>query len=195
MASLSKIRWGGLLQTVLESCDDPQNMPCQIQDLLDRVELLENCKAIPEILIFLQSEHGFTALEADYLCSPLLDHIYDSTGVPKRSSGARLRLPYCILSNCCTLGFVDAATFFLQRGAVVDAYYNEPLRFAVSSGNLEMTRLLIENGAQASALSESLIQKAIVDHRLELVQYLLTKGATIPSHLFLDLQSAPSDTD
>jgi len=192
----NKVLWGGLLETVPKIFKDLEEIPLGVQDLLDRVKMLEECTTIREISTVLQSDRGFTTQEVEDLGSPLLDRIYACTGVSKRFSDSRPPLTYSCLSNCSAWGFVDAAQFFLQRGAVVDAYLDEPLHFAVASGNLEMARLLISNGAHASALSSSTIEAAISGQQIQLVMYLLANGAKISAqHLrflyaLMDLQNA-----
>ncbi|MCZ6690790.1 MAG: ankyrin repeat domain-containing protein [Planctomycetota bacterium] len=105
-------------------------------------------------------------------------------GMPTNVRGGEFREP--LLSHAARHGTAEIVRFLVSRGANVREEFEPtsitPLAVAQQRGNLDVVKVLVENGADVNAkmkgiITSSVLQLALMNGDVEIIQYLIEKGA------------------
>lgn len=124
--------------------------------------------------------------DADTIVS-IIDMDYEAFLGPGPSPGYwRSHTLYCALHFAVEKGSIPLAGIILNKGADIDSMdqpvLDPPLVNAVRKGDLEMTRYILDCGADIHIGQDWAIKEAVVKRHLEVVRLLFDRGATLPWH-------------
>jgi len=186
--------WGGLVHTIQHDCLDPDGVDGRIRDMFERLLQLEACTTSGQVYAFMRSAQSFTKEEADYLMSPLLDHLYRSSNVPFK--GLRGKPPdvafRSALLDSCVNGFEAAAMFWLQRWKRQPRYEQEVLA-ACRTGLIDVVAMLLDLEAQSADTLQAAIAAAAVGGHIRVIEILLARAGSAKMDLNAAALAAADD--
>lgn len=86
---------------------------------------------------------------------------------------------YAPLSYCCYFNEIDLVEKLLERGVDVNSCKGYPLEIAVARGNVDLVNYLLSKGAKID--SGKMLHNSILSQKIELVQLALARGSDIES--------------
>ena len=206
--STTTVWWGGLADTLRQSCTDLAHLDARTAALLQRLDEMAACRTLDQIAEFVRSERTFSQAERDYLMSPLLDEIYSSmtceplavqlsAGLVPAKSNALLRgtstgtdsvsaapvvvRPECAVAIACMNGYDLALSFLFERGADICKDYSEHI-LAFGRGvfvdSRELKRAVKPSWRNEPARGTCIHLAGFYGH-VQCVEWLLQHGVTV----------------
>ncbi|KAI4190738.1 MAG: hypothetical protein L6R41_000600 [Letrouitia leprolyta] len=127
-----------------------------------------------------KTHYAIAEAQSSHLTGLLYEYLLCCFRHGKQPKNRQEQLTFCrfTLGFCAVAGFTQLCKIMLQMGTTIDSV--TPLCLAVSSGHLEITRLLLENGASTTACThsvESVLTLASQNDDMEMIQLLLSFSA------------------